>query len=192
MKRVIMITFGLLLMLALIGCEPVALLVGGGAAVTYKAAIDERSIGEMWSDTAISARVKSSLAKDDGVHARQVDVDTIDGEVLLTGVVDTDDQSERAESIAKRVPGVRNVRNELQVGEKTLGQSLDDTLLATRIKTHLFKEPWVRSFNIDVDVNRGVVTMTGIMNKADLKGRVLEIANATPGVVRVIDNIKVR
>lgn len=183
---------GLLLAFIATGCAPVPLIVGSGAAGAYKATIDERSVGGMWSDSAITARVNTQMAKDPVVQARLIDVDTLEGEVMLTGVVKTNEQSGRAAAIAKKVPGVRKVRNELQIGNKTIGQSLDDTLLGARIKTHFFKEPWIRTFNIDVDVDNGVVTLTGIVDRSSRKERALEIARTIPGTVRVIDNLKVR
>ncbi len=192
MRRVLVLS-GLLLVLTMaIGCAPIPLIVGGGAAATYKTAIDERSAGSLWSDVGVTARVKSALAKDDVVPARKVDVDTVNGDVILTGVLETKKAADRAGRLAKKVPGVRRVRNELQVGTKTIGESLDDTILGTKIKTYLFKEPWIRSFNIDVDVDKGVVTLTGILDRMNHKERVLEIARTVKGTVRVIDNLKVK
>lgn len=183
---------GLLLAFIATGCAPVPLIVGGGAAGVYKTAVDERSVGGLWSDSAITGRVNAQMAKDPVVQARLIDVDTLDGEVILTGVVKSNEHSARAAAIAKKVPGVRKVRNELQIGDKTIGQSIDDTLLGARIKTHLFKEPWVRTFNIDVDVDNGIVTLTGIVDRSSRKDRVLEVARSVPGTVRVIDNLKVK
>ena len=57
---------------------------------------------------------------------------------------------------------------------------------------NLIVEPSMKSMNIDVDSNNGVVTLTGIASSIELKSRALEIAQKTSGVVQVIDNLKVK
>ena len=60
------------------------------------------------------------------------------------------------------------------------------------IKSKLIAEPEPRSLNIDVDVNKSVVTLTGIVGDAYQKKKATELARATDGVARVVDNIKVK
>lgn len=45
---------------------------------------------------------------------RHVKVETTDGVVQLSGIVDSQAQSDRAESIAKAVDGVKSVKNDLK------------------------------------------------------------------------------
>ena len=51
---------------------------------------------------------------DDIVPSRKVKVETTDGVVQLSGTVDSQAQSDRAESIAKAVDGVKSVKNDLK------------------------------------------------------------------------------
>jgi osmotically-inducible protein OsmY len=46
-----------------------------------------------------------------------IDVEAIDGEVLLKGLAVSVEERERAEQIAREVPGVSHVTNRLKVGE---------------------------------------------------------------------------
>ncbi len=48
----------------------------------------------------------------------RVSVRTVDGTVYLTGIVDSPEQQARAVEIASRVPGVKNVVNQVQVAQK--------------------------------------------------------------------------
>lgn len=180
----------LLLLFVVIGCAPV--LLAGGAAAGYKAATDERSIGQMWNDSTITTNVKSALVKDPNVNALSVDVDTLEGVVILTGVIETEDSAKRAVEIAQKMPGVRKVKNNLQVGQKTWGQALDDKVIGSKIKAKLINEPGIRSFNIDVDVNNGIVTLTGLVEYRHQKNRAIEIARTTSGTLKVIDNLKAK
>jgi hyperosmotically inducible periplasmic protein len=181
--------FALVCCLLPAGCAP--LLLGGGAAGGYKTATDERTIGSMVDDGVITSRVKTALTRDAEVKARQIDVDTLQGVVTLSGVVESEEVSQQATAIAGATEGVREVRNNLQVGTKSLGQSMDDKLIGSKIKARLVGEPGIRSLNIDVDVHNGVVTLTGIVDNAASKAKALEIAGAASGARRVVDNLRV-
>jgi osmotically-inducible protein OsmY len=76
----------------------------------------ENRVERMMDDSTITTRINHEMVKDDDVKARQIDVDTIGGHVTLTGVVATRKESTRAIQIAKRVPGVKSVTNNLQIG----------------------------------------------------------------------------
>ncbi|MFY9996632.1 MAG: molecular chaperone OsmY [Leclercia sp.] len=66
-------------------------------------------------DTATTSEVKAKLLADDIVPSRKVKVETTDGVVQLSGTVDSSAQSDRAESIAKAIDGVKSVKNDLKV-----------------------------------------------------------------------------
>ena len=66
-------------------------------------------------DTATTSEVKAKLLADDIVPSRNVKVETTDGIVQLSGTVKSQAQSDRAESIAKAVDGVKSVKNDLKV-----------------------------------------------------------------------------
>ena len=65
-------------------------------------------------DTAITSEVKAKLLADDIVPSRKVKVETTDGVVQLSGTVESQAQSDRAESIAKAIDGVKSVKNDLK------------------------------------------------------------------------------
>jgi len=75
----------------------------------------ERSIEVVAEDAAITTKVKTALATDDPGLAMDVNVDTNNGEVLLSGFVDDDTERARAEKAATAIDGVRKVHNELMV-----------------------------------------------------------------------------
>ena len=179
-----------LMMPLLAGCG--AAILAGGATAGYKVATDARSVGTQVDDATITARVNMALVKDPVTKARKIDVDTVNGVVTLTGMVETEAEKRRAEEVARGVPGVRAVRNNLRVGHRSFGRSLDDKLLTARIKTKLIAEPGIRSLSIDVDTVNGVVTLTGVVKNEEQRRRVLEIVRATKGVKAVVDNLTVK
>ncbi len=56
------------------------------------------------------------LTSDDQIDASEVEVSVVDGDVLITGTVETLDLKHLAEDIAFRVSGVLDVTNQLRVG----------------------------------------------------------------------------
>jgi hyperosmotically inducible protein len=180
----------LVLLLAMSGCT--AALVGGGAAGGYAVGTDERPVDRMIDDSTISSHIKNEMIKDSTVKARQIDVDTVGGHVTLTGVVETKTEVRRAIEISEGVQGVKSVKNNLQIGTKSWTEVVSDKYLVSKIKSKLIVEPEMRSLNIDVDVHKGVVTLTGIVESRNQKKRAIEIAQTTENTVRVVDNLQVR
>ncbi len=175
--------------LALSGCTAAA--VGGGAAGGYKVATDERSAGEVLDDATITTRVKTALIAEKTVKARNIDVDTLRGVVILSGFLDSQAEIARAVAVSGRVEGVRQVKNELRLGSRTIGEATDDKVLGARIKAKLVQEPGIKSLNIDVDVYAGKVTLTGIVGTPGQKEKVLGIARSVEGVRGIVDNLRV-
>jgi osmotically-inducible protein OsmY len=76
----------------------------------------ERSTGQFVDDGALTARVKTAIARDAGLGAAtDVNVTTYRGVVQLSGFVENEDMSRRAVSVAQGVDGVRSVQNDLRV-----------------------------------------------------------------------------
>ena len=67
---------------------------------------------------ALTTKVKSALAADVGMRTvTGIDVDSEDGVVTLKGKVTSADHKKRAEAVAKKVDGVKRVKNQLKVEE---------------------------------------------------------------------------
>lgn len=71
--------------------------------------------GRYVDDSAITAKVKTEMAKSEDVRARAIHVETVASEVRLSGFVDSEREKRRAEQIASSVPGVKSVRSSLVV-----------------------------------------------------------------------------
>lgn len=68
------------------------------------------------SNAGLTGKVKSALAADVGLKTLAgVDVDSANGVVTLKGHVDSNDTKKRAEAVAKKVEGVRSVKNQLSI-----------------------------------------------------------------------------
>ena|SRR5918994_4424657 len=76
----------------------------------------KRTTGEFSSDAALTAKVKSAIAADVGARtAAAINIETYRGVVQLTGFVNSREQAQRAEAAAKKVDGVRSVKNDVRI-----------------------------------------------------------------------------
>jgi hyperosmotically inducible protein len=75
----------------------------------------ERSGEAVVDDGAITTKVKSALAGDPRTKAHQINVETREGAVQLSGFVDTSEAKSTAADIARAVDNVKSVDNEIDV-----------------------------------------------------------------------------
>jgi osmotically-inducible protein OsmY len=73
------------------------------------------AVGCAQTDTGITTSVKNKLIADDLVKARQINVDTQDKVVTLTGEVRSEAEESRALEIARATDGVRDVIDQINV-----------------------------------------------------------------------------
>lgn len=100
-------------MVAMSGCA--AALIGGAATGGYYAGKDKRTTSRITDDAAITSAVKSKLFSSRDVKALDVNVDTYEGVVTLSGEVQTANQRAAAGRIAAEASGVKSVKNALRV-----------------------------------------------------------------------------
>lgn len=74
-----------------------------------------KSVGNVIDDATITGRVKTALLNDPDIAGLKIDVDTFKGVVTLSGSVRSQTEATRAMDIARRTPGVADVRSTLQV-----------------------------------------------------------------------------
>lgn len=71
--------------------------------------------GQYVDDSTVTAKVKAAFVNDAKVSAMQVNVETMQGVVQLSGFVDSTNTEQRAVSIAQGVKGVRSVQDHLTI-----------------------------------------------------------------------------
>ncbi len=83
--------------------------------LTVVACAHDTSVGQKLDDTTVTAKVKAALLADPDVKGTAVQVETLRGQVQLSGFVDSETQARRAVDIAQRVEGVDRVINKMSV-----------------------------------------------------------------------------
>lgn len=97
------------------------------------------SAGAAIDDAAITGKVKAALLADSRVKGFAIDVDTKANVVTLTGAVASAETRDQAVQIAKGVSGVKDVTNNLSIGEKAAAGGAADTPEFSQSMQHLQK-----------------------------------------------------
>ena len=66
-------------------------------------------------DDFLTDMIRSKLAQDQVVKGGAIDVEVHDGAVVLKGKVEEEKQKDRAEKVAKKINGVKSVKNEIEL-----------------------------------------------------------------------------
>ncbi len=82
-----------------------------GCAVTR----GQSTVGEYIDDATITATIKARFVDNKDVDAAAIKVETLNGTVLLSGFAKSDKERSTAETIARNVKGVKEVRDEIVV-----------------------------------------------------------------------------
>lgn len=119
----------------------------------------------------------------------QVNVDQ-NGVATLTGNVDLFEYKADADRMAHKVKGVNAVRDDIQVG----GNSASDDEIQKKLGPQLAysREGYGNLFDaITMNVQNGVVTLSGHSHDYANRDAAVGLASSTPGVKEVVDNIEV-
>lgn len=149
-------------------------------------------------DAGVTTAVKSKLIADDTVKAYQIDVDTREKVVTLTGTVENAAAKTQAVQLARGTEGVVSVVDNIVVTTKPVDMpntmdstALSDPGITAAVKTRLLADPDVAGLKIDVDTQNGVVTLSGRVETAAAKAEAMSIARDTTGVKSVNDKLTV-
>ena len=89
----------------------IALLSAAGCAVTR----GQETVGAYVADATITTQIKGRFVENKAVDAASIKVETLNGTVMLSGFAKNATEKSTAESIARGVNGVKQVKNEIAV-----------------------------------------------------------------------------
>jgi len=139
-------------------------------------------------DATIQAKVSQQLATKSQFHNVQAAVE--DGIVTLTGSVEIYQQKLDAARKIRKTQNVQGVRNLIAVN----GKNVSDVELAAQLDRKLYYDRlgYDNAFNfVTASVNNGVATINGETRTEVDRDSALALANNTPGVKDVVNNMKV-
>lgn len=75
---------------------------------------------------------------------------------------------------------------------KSIGETIDDATITTRVKTALLNDPDVGGLRIDVDTFKGVVTLSGRVKSKEEEAKAIALARKIGGVQDVKSTLQVQ
>lgn len=147
------------------------------------------------SDAGLTASVKTALIRNKDTKASQINVETEQGVVQLSGFVDSQQSRDAAETTAKNVAGVKEVQNKLMIrdADRSTGQAADDIVIAAKVKGEIAGKAGLgTAADVNVEVNSGVVELSGFVPRMDQKTKAGEVARRVGGVKDVHNNIELK
>jgi hyperosmotically inducible protein len=144
-------------------------------------------------DAALNTRINAALVGDPVTKARQIDVEVSDGIVQLNGHVDSAAARTRAEEVARGIPGVREIRNNLLVvtTDRPAGTVIDDGVITTRVKAALVADETTKAYQINVSTRQGVVQLSGFVESEAARVAAERVAREVKGVLDVRNEVDV-
>lgn len=115
-----------------------------------------------------------------------INVSTLNNVLLLTGQVSSKEAKKHASTITRRIPHVRYVVNALAVEQPVSpAQQMRDSMITTKIKTHLFAKGNIDHSSIKIVTEDNVVYLMGIVRPKE--GDIIaNLAAKTSGVKKVV------
>ena len=124
--------------------------------------------------------------------------------LLVVGLGACDKNPGPAESAGKKIDqAAENAGNKMEeaadkVGEKLSVQSakteaaIDDAEITTKVKSAIFSEPGLKTLQISVDTEKGVVTLSGTVDSQPGSDKAKSLAAGVSGVKEVINRLVIK
>jgi len=164
----------------------------GDREVWYDTPATDSVRGNSVTDGWITAQTKMKFMTDEAVPAGDINVDTRRGVVTLFGSVPSSESSEQAVYLARQVRGVQSVNSQLRVvpasqrGRAIANDNRTQLAVRKRIANARLEGAKVR-----VDVRASIAHLTGTVQSNSDRYAAVTITHATPGVLRVWNEIRV-
>jgi len=144
--------------------------------------------GATRSDSWIALKTKLALMASSPTSGYETEVDAKEGVVTLTGKVDTNDARSEAEKVARKVEGVRNVNNQLQVVPEARRKEVNaaDSHIKDEIQKLMDNDPKLQNLSLSVDSNAGVVSLDGSVDTIEQLWHAAQVIRQLPGVKAVV------
>ena len=162
---------------------------------------NESEVGNVLSESALTAEVKARLMADDLTRGININVDSNDGMVTLRGTVPSEAAREKAEEIVMSVDGAATVTNNLVVGDSSsnpqtvtakvkkageeAGESISDGWITAKVKTTLLADDDIAGLDIEVSTQNGEVSLAGEVPSKAHWDKAVRMAFGVEGVMRV-------
>ena len=174
---------------ALGGCAGV--IIGGGAAVGT-AAYQERGVRGVARDLATATKLRTKLLDAGEVYVTGVGIEVYEGRVLLTGTLEKEPMRAATVKLAWKTEGVKDVINEIQIGQSSLRDIARDSWITAQLKTKITFDKKILAINFSIETVNGIVYLIGIAQDQGELDRILAHGRGVDYVRRIISHVRVK
>ena len=190
-KLFLVLNFILILVLNY-GCSAPGILATGGGA-TMIVVEGDRSVGTVIDDTAIKVQIASKFITSEDDLFLNVETSVMEGRVLLTGIVGS--QEIRIDAVRRvwEVKGVKEVINEIDIGNKaTLKEYSQDLWINTQVRGKAAKTLGLRALSFNFETIRGKVYIAGITSRKEQLAQLINSIENIKGVKEIVNYVIVK
>ena len=176
-------------LLFLHACSPANIIASGGGGAMVIAEGD-RTMGTVIDDATIKVNIAAKFIGSEDNLFVNISTTVLQGRVLLTGLVEN--QEIRIDAVRKvwEVNGVKEVINEIQVGNRdSLKEYANDLWINTQAKGLAAKAVGLRVVGYNFETIQGKVYIAGITSRPDQLEDLIDVVKTIKGVKEIVNYV---
>lgn len=155
--------------------------------------VEDRPLSGAKDDIGVKASILTTFAEEAKGLLVDVNADVYGGEVMLTGAVKKSEDRRKAVELARRVDGVKNLYNEIQVTEEGgFSASAKDIGIELTLKANLLGTSGVGSINLRWRSVNGIVYYIGQVYSREELDKIMRVTRAVDGVKHIVSHIRIK
>ncbi len=189
----IFLTFNIFLLFCFIySCSPTSMLATGGSTAMVVAEGD-RSFGTVVDDATIKVNIAAKFLNAGNNLFVDIDTTVLEGRVLLTGLVDTQEVRIDAVRLVWEVEGIREVINEIEIGNRSsIKDYANDLWINTQARGVAAKTIGLRGIGYNFETINGKIYVAGITSKPDQLENLIDALKTIKGVKEIVNYVIVK
>jgi len=190
--KILIIPMVLILLFINYGCSPTSVLAtGGGSAMVV--AEGERSLGTVIDDATIKVNIAAKFLNAENNLFVNINTSVLEGRILLTGLVNTQEIRIDAVRLVWEVEGVREVINEIEIGNReTLKDYASDLWINTQARAIAAKTVGIKSITFNFETIQGKIYVAGISTRPDLLDNMVSALKNIKGVNEIVNYVIIK
>ena len=174
------------------GCSPASVLAtGGGSAMVV--AEGERSLGTVIDDATIKVSIAAKFLNAENNLFVNINTSVLEGRVLLTGLVDSQEIRIDAVRLVWEAEGVQEVLNEIEIGNRaTLKDYASDLWINTQARAVAAKTVGIKAITFNFETIQGKIYIAGISTRPDLLNEMLSALKNIKGVNEIVNYVIIK
>jgi osmotically-inducible protein OsmY len=153
----------------------------------------DRSLGTVVDDATIKINIAAKFINSDDNLFVDVSISVLEGRVLLTGLVDS--QEIRIDAVRRvwEVDGVNEVVNEIQIGNRaSLKEYAQDVWITAQVRGLAAKTIGLRSIAYNFETIQGKVYIVGITSRPEQLEAIIDVAKTVKGVNEIVNYVIIK